>query len=200
MSEATTVGRNDACPCGSGKKYQKCCMNTHRVQREAAKSAREPHQLIAEDTSVWQMFKLLETAAESSLPKFLWESGHDAGPWRQQYPEATAYFAALGSGAETMIARPGTELLRIRHDGVDAQLLLMRNNTVEVVTLRPNECDANGARRAVQYWGWRVWSVDRHEVERGVEPTFEALGYEWSPAPPPVVKKKRATVDAPEEE
>ena len=21
------VGRNDLCPCGSGKKYKKCCMN-----------------------------------------------------------------------------------------------------------------------------------------------------------------------------
>ena len=23
---AKTVGRNDPCPCGSGKKYKKCCM------------------------------------------------------------------------------------------------------------------------------------------------------------------------------
>jgi len=21
------IGRNDACPCGSGKKYKKCCIN-----------------------------------------------------------------------------------------------------------------------------------------------------------------------------
>jgi len=24
--DATNIGRNDACPCGSGKKYKKCCM------------------------------------------------------------------------------------------------------------------------------------------------------------------------------
>jgi uncharacterized protein YecA (UPF0149 family) len=24
-SSATKVGRNDACPCGSGKKFKKCC-------------------------------------------------------------------------------------------------------------------------------------------------------------------------------
>ncbi len=24
--EAPKVGRNDPCPCGSGKKYKKCCM------------------------------------------------------------------------------------------------------------------------------------------------------------------------------
>jgi len=22
------IGRNDPCPCGSGKKYKKCCLNT----------------------------------------------------------------------------------------------------------------------------------------------------------------------------
>lgn len=26
-----TVGRNDPCPCGSGKKYKKCCMNKDTV-------------------------------------------------------------------------------------------------------------------------------------------------------------------------
>jgi uncharacterized protein YecA (UPF0149 family) len=25
MDGATTVGRNAPCPCGSGKKYKKCC-------------------------------------------------------------------------------------------------------------------------------------------------------------------------------
>lgn len=26
-----TAGRNDPCPCGSGQKYKKCCMNKKRV-------------------------------------------------------------------------------------------------------------------------------------------------------------------------
>ena len=26
MREAPKVGRNDPCPCGSGKKYKKCCL------------------------------------------------------------------------------------------------------------------------------------------------------------------------------
>ena len=25
ISKGQSVGRNDACPCGSGKKYKKCC-------------------------------------------------------------------------------------------------------------------------------------------------------------------------------
>jgi hypothetical protein len=27
MNESKKVGRNDPCPCGSGKKYKKCCLN-----------------------------------------------------------------------------------------------------------------------------------------------------------------------------
>ena len=26
------IGRNDPCPCGSGKKYKKCCLNTGRYE------------------------------------------------------------------------------------------------------------------------------------------------------------------------
>ncbi|KMY60891.1 SEC-C metal-binding domain-containing protein [Geobacillus sp. FSL K6-0789] len=34
-----SVGRNDPCPCGSGKKYKKCCMN--KAMEEEAKRARQ---------------------------------------------------------------------------------------------------------------------------------------------------------------
>ena len=27
IREEKKIGRNDPCPCGSGKKYKKCCMN-----------------------------------------------------------------------------------------------------------------------------------------------------------------------------
>ena len=28
------TGRNQPCPCGSGKKFKKCCLPLHRLQRE----------------------------------------------------------------------------------------------------------------------------------------------------------------------
>jgi len=31
-----TIGRNDPCPCGSGKKYKKCCGNAPQVQAESS--------------------------------------------------------------------------------------------------------------------------------------------------------------------
>jgi uncharacterized protein len=29
VENAETAGRNDPCPCGSGKKYKKCCLAKH---------------------------------------------------------------------------------------------------------------------------------------------------------------------------
>ena len=35
-----SVGRNDPCPCGSGKKYKKCCFAKDEAQRSAELAAR----------------------------------------------------------------------------------------------------------------------------------------------------------------
>lgn len=174
------VGRNDACPCGSGKKYKKCCMNTDRIKKESEKSSREPHQLIGEHTSPWDMYKLLVSARENNMPKFVWQASHDAGPWRAKFATPETYFEALGDGSVNMIAREGSTLLRIRHDHEDVMLLIERSGMAEVVTMRPNEFDAAGERRDVEHWGWRVWDVAHHEIPKADEEvTFQALGYDW---------------------
>lgn len=35
----SSVGRNDPCPCGSGKKYKKCCISKEEIHREASGQA-----------------------------------------------------------------------------------------------------------------------------------------------------------------
>lgn len=191
------VGRNDPCPCGSGEKYKKCCMQTHRVQKEAQKTSRRPEQLIGEQTAPWRMYKLIEQMRENNMPNLFWESSHELGPWRASYPTREAYFEALGNGSEQMVAREGFDLLRIRHDGPDVLLLLVRGHedphrstvAFEVVTLRRNELDTNREARPAPYGGWRIWAVDRHELKKGEfdgEVDFDRLGYAWSPEWKPV--------------
>ncbi|MGK0440626.1 MAG: hypothetical protein ACJA0N_000421 [Pseudohongiellaceae bacterium] len=43
----TKIGRNDPCPCGSGKKYKKCCLATELEQRAQANPATEINQSLA---------------------------------------------------------------------------------------------------------------------------------------------------------
>ena len=32
MKREYNIGRNDECPCGSGKKYKKCCLSTGKYE------------------------------------------------------------------------------------------------------------------------------------------------------------------------
>ncbi len=40
-----TIGRNDPCPCGSGKKYKQCCMSKPKPPRFKAKLLSQPKQI-----------------------------------------------------------------------------------------------------------------------------------------------------------
>ena len=70
------VGRNDPCPCGSGKKYKKCCLKkdeeARRAQEEAERAVRQ--------------------AAAAPLPPRL--------PSWQHLPPAAGTDGALGEGSE----------------------------------------------------------------------------------------------------
>ncbi|MEA1982407.1 MAG: SEC-C metal-binding domain-containing protein [Campylobacterota bacterium] len=58
------VGRNDPCPCGSGRKYKKCCMNRDKPQTLQIGKFEEPQDILAPLTalemhkfySIWTMF------------------------------------------------------------------------------------------------------------------------------------------------
>jgi len=39
------IGRNDPCPCGSGKKYKKCCLPQHEAEEQLMQSLNEPETL-----------------------------------------------------------------------------------------------------------------------------------------------------------
>jgi hypothetical protein len=38
MHFVATIGRNDACPCGSGKKYKKCCLPVQEAENAALRA------------------------------------------------------------------------------------------------------------------------------------------------------------------
>ena len=40
-SDGKVPGRNDPCPCDSGKKYKNCCLKKHKQMQEAARMARD---------------------------------------------------------------------------------------------------------------------------------------------------------------
>lgn len=188
-----TLGRNDICLCGSGKKYKSCCFRVHQVEREASKQNRSPHQLIGSKTIPWKVYKILCQVNENNSLALFHEMMHDQGPLRGKYPQVNQFLQAIDAGEEQLVAGPGYDLKHIRLDAPDVHLLVVRGaddpklDTVyfDIVTLRPNELDTEGNPREVAYGGLRVWDVQRHTRKKAeLETTdlrFADLGVTWRP-------------------
>jgi tetratricopeptide (TPR) repeat protein len=69
-------GRNDPCPCGSGKKYKRCCLEQERVAAAARIAAQQAQQLatlaqrridIAEDLAAYEESARLDEASNAVI-------------------------------------------------------------------------------------------------------------------------------------
>lgn len=186
------LGRNDACPCGSGKKYKKCHYPIHQIEREAAQKTRHVAALIGPDTIPWQFLQVMKQATEDNLLVFLWELLHELSPLRARYASQQAFIAATDKGEQALPASRGFELLRYRLDEPETHLLLAREDQLagtyifQIVTLRRNEVDADGAQRQVQYPGLRIWDVQhvvrpRAEIKDLNAVSLSDVGVGWRP-------------------
>ncbi len=71
------VGRNDPCPCGSGKKYKKCCYGKNIFNNHS--NSKVPHPILSPrdmidygDPSINELFFQKNTVHEISAPRFLY--------------------------------------------------------------------------------------------------------------------------------
>jgi hypothetical protein len=64
---STKIGRNDPCPCGSGRKYKKCCFETGRDPRERVPSAASSADAAGDDLRRDRLRSEVIPAAELSI-------------------------------------------------------------------------------------------------------------------------------------
>lgn len=79
------TGRNDPCPCGSGKKYKKCCLKQDEAARRA-EAARSADEAAAAPPAPWP------AAPNGTQPPDLWADETDEAWWDE--PEAPAEVSA----------------------------------------------------------------------------------------------------------
>jgi hypothetical protein len=119
------LGRNDACPCGSGKKYKKCHGSIHDIEREAAVK----HEQLSEELGFvplpHELLFALQKAADDNVFSLFWERLHEDSPWRSRYDSAQALFIASQSGALKLPLSKKFSLLRFRVDAPDVHMLLV---------------------------------------------------------------------------
>jgi hypothetical protein len=185
------IGRNDPCPCGSGKKYKKCCQRVHRLQKEAQKQSRGVEDLVDDSTNAWNVFKTLRQINENNMYSLFFDFTHEEGPFRGRFDNKASYIKAADAGEEPLVADAGADLRRFRLDDPNTHLLLTNGlddprsdvYSYTIVTLRPNEVGANGEPREVEHPGPRVWDVHRFERAKADlddgDLTFDDLGLQW---------------------
>ena len=187
------IGRNDPCPCGSGKKYKKCHMRIHRAQEEASRQTQSAEDIIPAHATPYELFQILGQVYEERLVPLYHDLLHEHGPLKARLGDQQALLVAVDEGRERLPAGPDYEFLRMRVDEPDVHLLLAsgvedpRAPTIsyELLTLRRHEADADGQPRSVEHTGWRVWQLERqernkHEVDEA-NPHLDTFGVGWHP-------------------
>jgi hypothetical protein len=64
------IKRNDSCPCGSGKKYKKCCIGEYKFDDES-KQSHWVKEEVEEFSTAKIIFKLIDLGVEFNKEEFL---------------------------------------------------------------------------------------------------------------------------------
>ncbi len=86
-----SVGRNDPCPCGSGKKYKQCCLKREReaeMRLQAQASARAEDETAAHEAAAW--LRGYSPLMAASLSEAFFGPGLDAGAKLAKLPRGFA--------------------------------------------------------------------------------------------------------------
>jgi hypothetical protein len=83
------IGRNDACPCGSGKKYKSCCQNTFVQSRPAEAYAKDPEWLKIRQAEGTLVTEILNFGRSRYGGDFLREALEEFGLWGEYEVDET---------------------------------------------------------------------------------------------------------------
>ncbi len=184
------IGRNDPCPCGSGRKYKKCCRRRHRLQKEAEKKSQAPHRIVGPDTIPWGVFKRLRQIQDNNAVGVFYDLCHDQGPFRERFSDKSAFVTAIDNGEISLPAAGAFKLVHMRLDPPDTYLVIREDDpkqsdvAFQLVTLRRNEIDADGGERDVEHAGFRIWDYQPHRIDRdqlGDELSMDIFNIQWRP-------------------
>ncbi len=106
LSNDGKIGRNDLCPCGSGKKYKKCCLNA------------SPDSQCGANLSPSQLVEARVKAFQQNDFGFIYDTFHNDSNFRLQFPQRSQY---LAYGLSTLDADYKIDQCRIIEQQVDGQ-------------------------------------------------------------------------------
>ncbi|OHB30179.1 MAG: hypothetical protein A2X84_07115 [Desulfuromonadaceae bacterium GWC2_58_13] len=140
------IGRNDPCPCGSGKKYKKCCLD-----HEPAASS------ISADISPAELVRQRGRAFLAGDFGYIYDTYHPESNFRSQFPDRMGYIAAGKNSLGRDFQIDQCRILKEKIDGEEAWVLFyldtryrgQREETFELSRFLPTDA------------GWRYHSSQK---------------------------------------
>jgi hypothetical protein len=135
LREAPKVGRNDPCPCGSGKKYKKCCLRAETAAVETPEEFLRRRIRVAIDGLVERLLRFIRSQFEPGLIEEAWEDfTGDTEPFDPATPHTVVFMPWFfhvwfptrpNTRFPDLAAREATvagEWMRLQHGRVDPLL------------------------------------------------------------------------------
>lgn len=181
MTEASTeldfsnVGRNDPCPCGSGKKFKKCHYKTVQVQKEAQKQQVSLGSFVRPGQYPFQWLKGVQMLVNRRDWAVLHEVFEEGSPAHQTFPDVAAFVEQARSSSD-IAPTSGSDYKVRRFHTVDEFAFIMgvrntedrrvKDATFEVLALRNTPA------------GFRITHMERVDVPKTddmEDPLFESF-------------------------
>ena len=165
-----SIGRNDPCPCGSGKKYKKCCFKKDQVESRLSAESPDIEEVIGPDASIYTVWLKWREARARSDFNFLYDTILSGSSLAESVGDREAFVAACSDGTAAI---PSGDVARFRHvtlyEGERARLLqTVGDSDSAAQNLR---CECLELVRSDR--GWRLTGFDIRDVVKADEPRVD---------------------------
>jgi len=167
------AGRNDPCPCGSGKKYKKCCFKTHQIKKQTQQSTAKLSDFIRPQQIPYLWLKGLQTILNRREWALLYQTFLIGGPLLEKYSTVEQFVEEARTQPTRVPAGGDFYLRRIRiadeHAFIMGQLNRddRRTSTVTFEVLKITNTDM----------GYRIADIELRDYPKadfdGSDPAFE---------------------------
>ncbi|MCA9563467.1 MAG: SEC-C domain-containing protein [Myxococcales bacterium] len=164
------VGRNDPCPCGSGKKYKRCCFKTDQTDQRASSEKRDVATVLKPDASIYKVWLEWRNARKQADFPFMYRLLSEGETLRSAFADERAFVEACAEGSSAPVPRgePAAFVhLRIV-EGEHAELL--QSIGADDAALQQFEVEKIAFTKREE--GWRIDGYQAKVVPRGTKVTL----------------------------
>ena len=156
-----SVGRNDPCPCGSGKKYKKCCARQHQLEAKLADTRRDSAEVLGDDATIYQVYDEWRNAREVTDFNFMFDLLHEEGALRAGFGDREGFVAQCADGT-AKIPSAAAVFRHLLIVGAKADLL----QTIGLDDPRMGSVVCERIGLATTEKGWRITEFEQTEVSK----------------------------------